>query len=258
MTEALPRLLSLQACDQRIREALHTIESLRTSLAAVEEQTLANVQTMQVCHVKIKKAAQARDAFVTQLDQIKDQLREKKRSEHRRRVGEAKAYGQREITLLDVRKAAIEKKLCIVEAQITEDYATLHQAEETAPTRAEEWQRTTAALLDQLAATQGVLSSAQEERTALTLGIPPFVLYEYERIFTHRGGIAVVAIEHETCQGCHMHVPAHLCLELQKTPKLTFCPNCHRIVFVANEATISRSLSHRPTANERQTRRPPG
>ena len=256
MTETLPRLLSLQACDQRIREALHTLDRLRASLAALEEQALANVQAMQVCHDKIKEATQARDAFAAQLDQIKDQLREKKRSEHHRRAGEAKAYVQREIAILEARQTAMEEELCAVEAQITEDTAALHYAEEAAPTQAEERQRATAALLDQMAATQDVLRAAQEERSALTSGITPFVLYEYERIFAHRGGVAVVAIEHEICQGCHLHVPAHLCLELQKTPRLAFCPNCHRILFVANEAPISRSHSHRPAANERPTCRP--
>ncbi len=256
MTETLSRLLSLQACDQRIREALHTLGSLSASMTALEEQALANVQAMQVYHDKIKEAAQARDAFAAQLDQIKDQLREKKRSEPRRRVGEAKVYGQREITILEACQTTVKEELCAVEAQITEDTAALYRAEETAPTQAEERQRATVALLDQIAATKDVLRAAQGERTILTLGIAPFVLCEYERVFAHRGGVAVVAIEHETCQGCHLHVPAHLCLELQKTPRFAFCPNCHRIVFVANETPLARSHSQGPAANERQTRRP--
>lgn len=256
MTETLPRLLSLQVCDQRIREALHTIDRLQASLAALEEQVPTNVQAMQVCHDKILKAAQARDALAAQLNEIKDQLREKKRSEQRRRVGEAKMYAQREITILEAYHTTVKEELSAVEAQITENTAALHRAEEAAPTQAEERQRATAALLDQITATKDVLRAAQEERTILTLGIAPFVLYEYERVFAHRGGVAVVAIAHETCQGCHLHVPAHLCLELQKTPRLAFCPNCHRIVFVANETPIARAHCHGPAANERQTRCP--
>ena len=165
MTETLPRLLALQACDQRIREALHTLESLRASLAALTEQALANAQDMQACHDTILEATQARDVLAAQRDQIKDQLREKKRSEHRRGAGKVKEYIQQEIALLGAQKAAIEKELRTVEAQITEDSAALHQAEEAAPTQAEERQRTTDALLDQIAATQDVLRAAQEERT---------------------------------------------------------------------------------------------
>jgi uncharacterized coiled-coil DUF342 family protein len=101
MTETLPRLLALQTCDQRIREAVHTLESLRASLATLEEQALANAREVQVYHDKIVDASQARDTLTAQRDQSKSQLREKKRSEHHRSAGKVKEFIQREIALLD-------------------------------------------------------------------------------------------------------------------------------------------------------------
>ena len=260
MTETLPRLLALQACDQRIREALQTLEGLRASLAALQEQALAVMRDRQTrCNV-IMEAAQARDALAVQRDQIKDQMREKKRRERRRRSGEAKVHLQREIAILEARQAAVEEEFRIVEAQIAEDTAALHCAEEAAPTLAEERQRATAVLLDQVAATQDVLRAAQEERTILTLGIAPFVLYEYERVFAHRGGVAVVAITHEICQGCHLRVPTHICLGILRHPRLTFCPNCQRILFVSENAVtpsssdLVSSNGHQPHRLRRHTR----
>lgn len=257
MTETLPRLLALQACDQCIREALHTLESLRASLAALEEQARANTRAIQVYCDKIKEAAQARDAFIAQLDQIKDHIREKKRSEHRRRAEEAKAYVQREIVLLEAYKAATEEDFRTIEAQITEDTVALHCAEEAVPTQAEARQRASAALLDQIAATKDVLRAAQEERSALTSGITPFVLYEYERVFAHRGGVAVVAITHETCQGCHLRVPAHICLGLLRHPRLTFCPHCQRILFVSQDNAVAPSAPDLPSSHGHHPRRLP-
>lgn len=255
MTETLPRLLTIQACDQRIREALHTLESLRTSLAALQEQALANARDRQACRDAITAAAQARDALAAQRDQIKDQVREKKRSEHRRRAGEAKAYVQREIAILEARQTAVEEELSAVEAQITEDTAALHHAEEAAPTQEAERQRATAVLLDQVAAIKDMLRAAQEERNALTAGITPFVLYEYERVFAHRGGVAVVVIAHEICQGCHLRVPAHICLGLLRHPRLTFCPNCQRILFVSQENADVPSSPDLPSSNGHHPRR---
>ena len=255
MTETLPRLLALQACDQRIREALQTLENLRTSLAALQEQALVNARDRQVCRDTITEAAQARDALAAQRDQIKDQLREKKRREHRRRAGEANEYGQREIALLEARQTAVEEEFRAVEARITEDTAALHRAEEAALTQEAERQRATAVLLDQVAATKDVLRAAQEERSALTSGITPFVLYEYERVFAHRSGLAVVAIAHETCQGCHLRVPAHICLGLQRHPRLTFCPHCQRILFVSQENSGVPSSPDLPSSNGHQPRR---
>src|SRR5262245_53448069 len=85
------------------------------------------------------------------------------------------------------------------------------------------------------AAAEEELRAAQEKRRALTSGINTFLLQEYERIFSRRGGVAVVALANEACQGCHMHLPPQMCLELQRRPKLTFCPHCHRILFVPVE-----------------------
>ena len=255
MTETLLRLLTLQACDQRIREMLHTLESLRRSLADLQEQALDIEHGLQVHRNSITETMQARDVLTAQLDEIKDQVREKKRSERRRRVGEVKAYIQREIAILEARQTAVEEELCVVEARISEDTAALHRAEEAAPTQAKERQRATAALLDQVAATKGVFHAAQEERSALTSGITPFVLYEYERVFAHRGGVAVVAIVRETCQGCHLRVPTHICLGLLRHPRLTFCPNCQRILFVSQEDVVTPSSSDLSSSNRHQPRR---
>jgi predicted nucleic acid-binding Zn-ribbon protein len=252
MLKTLPRLLALQTCDQLIRETVQTLESLQSSLAALEDQARASVRERQGCHDRIRDARQVREVLVAQRTQIKHQLREKKRGEHHRGPGKVKEFLQGEIALLDAQKAAIEEELRIVEEQIANDSATLHQVEEGALTQAEERQRTTAALCEQIATTQAILRAAQEERTVLTPGLPPFVVSEYERIFAHRSGIAVVAIAHEICQGCHLHVPAHFCLELQKTPRLAFCPNCHRVVFVATEAPVVSLSSHPPATIDRR------
>ncbi|HXG21363.1 MAG TPA: C4-type zinc ribbon domain-containing protein [Methylomirabilota bacterium] len=257
MTDTLPRLLALQACDQRIREAVQTLDRLRASLAAVKEEALVAAQERQTWCDRLAAAAQAQDALAAQLDQIKAQLRENKRRERRRRTGgEANEHLHRERTLLEARQAAVEEELHAVEAQLAEEAAALQRADEAALLQEEERRRATAVLLDRIAATQAVLCAAREERIALTAGIRPFVLYEYERVFAHRGGIAVVAISRETCQGCHMQVPAHLCLELRRTPKLAFCPHCQRIVFAANEEPAAQPPSRRRAAHVRRTRRP--
>jgi hypothetical protein len=51
--------------------------------------------------------------------------------------------------------------------------------------------------------------------------------------------VAVVALADETCQGCHMHLPPQMCMELQRHPRLTFCPHCHRILFIPVEMSLS-------------------
>ncbi len=259
MTETLPRLLVLQACDQHIQQATHTLDTLQQSLGTLQEEERARAQDIQARQDKIKGAEQPRDSLTWQIDQVKEQLRDKKYALHRRRVEHPDDAVPREVALLETNKGALEEELRTVVAQITQDSTALRQAEELAATHQEETRRATAALLGQIAALEEELRVAQDERTALAAGIKAVLLQEYERIFSRRGGVAVVALANETCQGCHMHLPPQMCLELQRSPRLTFCPHCHRILFAPPEVSLPRvvSLSPSETSNGHRTRQPP-
>lgn len=258
MTETLPRLLTLQACDQRIQQATYTLDTLQQSVATLQEEEQTRAHGIQVWQDEIKEAEQVRDSLTLQLDQVREQLRDKKHALHHRRAEQQDEFLQRAVALLEANKAALKKELRTVVAQLAQDTAALRQAEELAPTQQEETQRATSVLLGQIAAMEEELRVAQDERTTLASGINAFLLQEYERIFSRRGGVAVVALANETCQGCHMHVPLQMCLELQKNSSLAFCPHCHRILFASREASLPVMGSPSPAdkANGHRTRQP--
>ncbi|MGE0679902.1 MAG: zinc ribbon domain-containing protein [Candidatus Binatia bacterium] len=257
MTETLSRLLALQACDRRLRQAALTLETLQRSLAALQEEAASKAHDLQARRDAISEAEQRRQALVEQLDQIKEQLRDKKYALHRCRPDPAADAAQREVTLLETRKAVLEEELASVGAQRSQNIEALRRTEELVPAQNEERQRAVSALLGHITATEEAVRIIQDERAVLAEGISPFLLHEYERIFSHRGGVAVVTVEHETCQGCHLHVPTHICLELQRHPRMTLCPNCQRILFVPKETPVAPSAFHPSFANEHQPSRRP-
>ena len=189
MTETLPSLLVLQACDQHIQQATHALDTLQKSLATLQEEERARAQDIQAWQDKSKEGEKASDHLTLQIEQVKGQLRGKRCALPRRRAGQQKETVQREVALLKANKAALEEELRTVVAQITQDSAALRQAEELAPTQQEETQRATSALLGQIAAMEEELRVAQDERTALAAGVTPLLLQEYERIFSRRGGV---------------------------------------------------------------------
>jgi len=235
MIETLPRLLVLQACDQRIQQAIHTLDTLQQSLAAVKEEEQVKVQAVRVWQEKITESEKARDHLTLQIEHVKEQMRGKRVALHGPRAGQQEETIQQEIALLEASKAAVEGELRAVTAQTAQDMEVLHQAEERAAAHHAHVLSLTSTVVSQRAAVEEELRAAQDERTALTTGMNTFLLQEYERIFARRGGVAIVALANETCQGCHMHLPPQMCLELQRHPRLTFCPHCHRILFVPTE-----------------------
>jgi len=235
MIETLPRLLVLQACDQRIQQATHTLNTLQQSLAAVKEEERVKRQAVCAWQEKITEREKACDHLTRQIEHVKEQVRGKRYALHRCGAGQREETVQEEIALLGASKAALEEELSVVTAQVAQDVAALHQAEEIAAAHHTQVLSLTSTILGQCAVVEEELRAAQDERTALTTGINTFLLQEYERIFARRGGVAIVALAKETCQGCHMHLPPQMCLELQRPPRLTFCPHCHRILFVPIE-----------------------
>jgi uncharacterized protein len=238
MIETLPRLLVLQACDQRIQQAIHVLDTLQQSLAAVKEEEQVKVQAVRAWQEKVTESEKARDHLTLQIEQVKEQVRGKRGALRRCRAGQQEETIQGEIAVLEASKAALEEELHAVTAQIAQDVEAFHQAEELAVAHHAHVLSLTSTAVDQRAAVEEELRAAQDERTVLATGIDTFLLQEYERIFARRGGVAIVALTNETCQGCHMHLPPQMCLELQRHPRLTFCPHCHRILFVPLETNL--------------------
>ncbi len=70
-----------------------------------------------------------------------------------------------------------------------------------------------------------------KEREALARAVPQNLLSRYEFIRERRGGLAIVAVENGTCEGCHMHIPPQLFNELQRDDRYYECPLCRRLIY---------------------------
>lgn len=238
MIETLPRLQALQACDQRIQQMIHTLDTLQQSLAAVKEEDQLKVQAVRAWQEQIREDEKASDYLTVQIELVIGQLRAKRGALHRCRAGQQEETAQQEITLLEASKATLEEELSALTAQIAQDVQVLHQNEALAATYHAQVLSMTSTVGGRSGAVEEELHVARHERTALTIGLNTVPLQEYERIFARRGGVAIVALVNETCQGCHMHLPPQMCLELHRHSRLTFCPHCHRILFIPRETNL--------------------
>ena len=73
----------------------------------------------------------------------------------------------------------------------------------------------------------------EREKIAALVGVE--LRTRYERIFAKRGGMAVVEIRSDTCQGCHMRIPPQMSNQIlsnvqQNTGVIFHCPHCGRIL----------------------------
>jgi predicted nucleic acid-binding Zn-ribbon protein len=93
-------------------------------------------------------------------------------------------------------------------------------------------QRLTAAIAAAEAEIDGELAREVEQRASAAAGVPDDLLAEYERLRGRLGGIGVAKLEHGTCLGCRMKLPATELDRVKHQPPdaLVHCEQCGRIL----------------------------
>jgi len=84
----------------------------------------------------------------------------------------------------------------------------------------------------------GLESEVQQERSErekVSRDIDADLCARYERIFAKRGGVVVVEIRSDTCQGCYMRIPPHMSNQIRssaqiQSPTIFHCPHCGRML----------------------------
>jgi len=94
--------------------------------------------------------------------------------------------------------------------------------------------RLQAAIAEAEAAIDAELAAEVAQRAAPASRVDPDLLAEYERLRSRLGGIGVAKLEHGTCMGCRMKLPATELDRLKHQPPdaLVHCDQCGRILVV--------------------------
>jgi predicted nucleic acid-binding Zn-ribbon protein len=76
-----------------------------------------------------------------------------------------------------------------------------------------------------------VWNEQMERRGILSKQIESKLFKLYNTLKDKRGGVGVVNVKNETCQGCFVNVPPQMFIEVQKNNALIRCPHCNRILY---------------------------
>lgn len=136
---------------------------------------------------------------------------------------------QQEIDSLGRRRAALEDELLEAMIMIEEAEAEKEAADQALADIEAEWERSQAKLKQEQNELATRLNELNELRQQQLRSVPADALAEYEAIKQQRGGLAVVRLKHNICQGCQLTVSAQKVKEAQEG-KLVYCGSCGRIL----------------------------
>ena len=234
MNPIIEQLLVVQDRDQRIkahRAQEKAVPLERTSLEAKRESAKTAFEALrdkakhnELELRKLEVEAQAkRDAIARYRSQ---QSLTRKNEEFQALNHEIKG-AEDEIQLIEDRELDLMEAAEKLKAEVKTGDAELKQTNATIADQLKDLDDKTANLAARLA-------ELEAERATLAGAIDPDILSLYERILKSKGDVAIVPIEHEICQGCHMKTPGTTVSLVRTGEELVQDPNCGRILYRVN------------------------
>ena len=136
---------------------------------------------------------------------------------------------QKKISMMKRQQEALEETgleilIALEEAEAENDSA---QAALTAAEKS--WEAKTASLRDEQLALATTVNEWMTKRQEILPMVERASLVEYNEVTKRRGGVAVVGVRREVCQGCQVKISTGI-VEKARRGDFVYCPNCLRIV----------------------------
>jgi predicted nucleic acid-binding Zn-ribbon protein len=232
MLQEIEQLLVLQDRDRRIRTLKTELKNaplerkeLEAKLAAANtgaEQAKQKVRELEVQKNKLAVEAQAKR---DQIAKFKTQQMQTRKNEEYQALTNEIAHFEKEVQKVE------DTELEVME-EIDRNTPILAEAERVA---AELRKQVAGQISDLEAKTQTLtknLAEVEVDRAGLTKGIDEDLLDVYNRLFSSKGGNAVVPLEHEVCMGCHMKLTTQTAVRVKGGKEITHCEQCGRILYL--------------------------
>jgi predicted nucleic acid-binding Zn-ribbon protein len=237
VNKQLEHLIQLQQIDSKIRAIQRTIEDVPGKITEVESP-------LQVSQNVLNRIKQQYDAFEKKkrekeraLEDINDKINKLKM-----RTGEIKTNKEYQALLKEIK--TVEDDRSSIEDDILsamEDADTLGKQikteEQNYRVNKEKVEALKKDIENEKSETEKELLTVQGIREKVIEAVDSEVYDQYFMLLEICGGLAVIEVKDEICQGCNMNIPPQLFVELKKNEEIYNCPHCRRIIFYKNSTS---------------------
>ncbi len=231
MKEQLELLWELQKIDLDLKQIKEERDRFPKEMKKLEEKQTLEKERFQKEKEKLEtlekeRRKRERDLLVEQ-DKIKKA--EGKMSE----VKTNKEYQALLTEIETIKESAgrIEEEILIMLEEIDETKKHLMKKEREMKANLEKIEAERKRIEERLAEGERIWKQKMERKDVLSKQIDSGLIKLYNTLKEKRQGIGIVSVKKETCQGCFVHVPPQMFIEVQKTNSLIRCPNCNRILY---------------------------
>ncbi len=232
MADQLELLKQLQAVDGQLfqlrrqqEEKPLELERVSAKVAAQAAQVKAvedQLKTLQLAQKEKEMELQTREASVKKLQGQLFQVKTNKEY----------AALQREIESLKADNSLLEETILTHFDAIDQATKDRHREQALLATEQDQLRIERERIDRELAVISEQVAQLERSRQTLVPDVQPKVLEFYERVLEMREGLALVALDGESCGGCHRRLPPQVVNEVYLKAKLVTCESCNRILYL--------------------------
>ena len=214
-------LLALQSCDTQIMRSKRELDEL------------PEVKAIMDCRAKRKEIKGKQEQVVELLDEVEGKIA-KLQAEEERVIAKINALQEKLDSNSDYRATASitrdmegqvkrQKSIAVEQDELLERLAKIDHAE----------MHHTEHFKQKGGAIKECIAQLEAERATLIAQLDPAIAQRYEALRAEKNGIAVSELEGDHCTACRSIILDGVLAKLRKGDELAECPNCHRMMIVA-------------------------
>ncbi|MBA4149607.1 MAG: hypothetical protein H0X66_15965 [Verrucomicrobia bacterium] len=241
MLEVIEKLLLLQDRDRKILRTEEELAHIEPERKALQEKASSTQSGLENAKLKVKQLETERKRLELEAETLKTKIEKYSIQQFETKKNEEFRALTKEI---DNCKAAVIK-LDDQQIELMEQIEAAQKEVATASKVAADAKKLVDDQLTQLAARETNLDKELEQLTAnreeLAAHVDDSTRARYERLLKHKGGSAVVGIQHGVCGGCRLKFPPQIVLSCKQDQEIVTCPNCGRILYYTKDMDLAVS-----------------
>jgi len=239
LTTQIAQLVSLQELDQRLQQKSQKLDELHEQIATIASEKESHERNADERAKRIGELEMQQREVDGLLKLEEEKIKEKRVRLNRVRNEKELLVLQREIEMMKEANGELEEKILVVMGRLEEERKLYEETTAKVAELTEQLSTEKASVEGQIATLEAEAEAGRQQRQQIASGLDANLCARYDRIFGNRGALAVVEVKDETCQGCHMRIPPHMCNQVQSSQmqgksEIFNCPHpyCGRIVYV--------------------------
>lgn len=231
---------------QEVLEQLVELQKMDSRIAALESVIKNTPQQFLELSKRLDRAIEGCDSIATASDENKKkflalqaELEEKKAQLANSRKKSEAVHNQREYKSVLSEEEKLNKMISEMQAELKELQNADFQYESEMAQAKEQKEKLEQELAAMHASKKNEDKQFSDELDALLVKRSDFAskvkkstLMKYDRVREHsRNNIGIASVKDEVCNGCYMHIPPQLYVEVKKDDSIKVCPHCRRILY---------------------------